>query len=186
MKGPRLAGKRRSRQARNRPGLTLRPGCGTVTAAMIRGIDHINIVVGDLERSVTFYTELLGFTETKRVHMEGAWIEEIVGLKDVTADVVFVVAPAGEARLELLQYHTPAGAPHGPNASPNTPGLRHLALRCDDIAAAAARLKAAGVTLFAERPVTVPEGVVRHDAGRKQLLYFLDPDGVILELAQYD
>ncbi|MBW1759657.1 MAG: VOC family protein, partial [Deltaproteobacteria bacterium] len=28
---------------------------------MIRAVDHINIVVSDLERSVRFYTELLGF-----------------------------------------------------------------------------------------------------------------------------
>ena len=45
---------------------------------MISSIDHINIVVSDLERSVKFYTELLGFKEINRVHMEGEWIEEII------------------------------------------------------------------------------------------------------------
>jgi catechol 2,3-dioxygenase-like lactoylglutathione lyase family enzyme len=34
-------------------------------------------------------------------------------------------------------------------------------------------------------PVAVPEGVVKHTAGRKRLLYFHDPDGVLLELAEY-
>ena len=48
----------------------------------------------------------------------------------------------------------------------------------------AARLKAAGVTLFSE-PVRVPAGVVKFAAGDKTLVYFLDPDGVILELAEY-
>ncbi|HKQ32343.1 MAG TPA: VOC family protein, partial [Thermodesulfobacteriota bacterium] len=43
-------------------------------------IDHINIVVSDLEKSVRFYTELLGFIESKRAHLEGDWIESIVGL----------------------------------------------------------------------------------------------------------
>ena len=47
-----------------------------------------------------------------------------------------------------------------------------------------ARLKGAGVKIFSE-PVRVPTGVVRHEQGEKTLVYFLDPDGVILELAEY-
>ena len=48
----------------------------------------------------------------------------------------------------------------------------------------AARLRAAGVTLFSA-PVKVPQGVVKFSAGEKTLCYFLDPDGVIVELAEY-
>ena len=48
----------------------------------------------------------------------------------------------------------------------------------------AAQARAAGVTLFSA-PVKVPAGVVKFAAGEKTLLYFLDPDGVILELAEY-
>jgi catechol 2,3-dioxygenase-like lactoylglutathione lyase family enzyme len=59
-----------------------------------------------------------------------------------------------------------------------------VAFRVDNIQAMAARLRAAGVTLFSE-PVRVPAGVVKFAAGDKSLLYFLDPDGVILELAEY-
>ena len=44
--------------------------------------------------------------------------------------------------------------------------------------------RAAGVTLFSD-PVKVPAGTVKFAAGDKTLLYFLDPDGVILELAEY-
>ena len=57
---------------------------------MIYGIDHINIVVADLERSVAFYTEVLGFRKTQEVFMEGEWIESIVGLRGVTGRVAFV------------------------------------------------------------------------------------------------
>ena len=46
------------------------------------------------------------------------------------------------------------------------------------------RRNAAGVTLFSG-PVKVPQGVVKFAAGDKTLLYFLDPDGVIVELAEY-
>jgi catechol 2,3-dioxygenase-like lactoylglutathione lyase family enzyme len=151
---------------------------------MIRAIDHLNIVVTDLGRSVDFYTKLLGFSLARTAQLEGEWIDRIVGLRGVRAQVAYVVAPAGEPRLELLRYESPPGAAVPENSRANTVGLRHLALRVDDLAAMAARLRAAGVELFSE-PVRVPAGVVRHDAGDKTLVYFLDPDGVILELAEY-
>lgn len=147
-------------------------------------IDHINIVVSDLEKSVRFYTELLGFIESKRAQLEGEWIESIVGLKGVVADVAFIVAPAGEPRIELLCYKTPTGEAVPANSFANTVGLRHIAFRVDDVYAAAERLKNAGVKLFGE-PVVVPETVVTHDAGHKMLCYFHDPDGVLLEITEY-
>lgn len=161
-----------------------RPGRGLRCASMIRGVDHINLVVSDLERSVRFYTEVLGFRKTADVVMEGDWIEAIIGLKGVRGLVAFVEPPGGGPRFELLQYVTPPGAVLPENSRANTQGLRHVAFRVDDIAAMAARLRAAGVTLFSE-PVRVPAGVVKFAAGDKTLLYFLDPDGVILELAEY-
>jgi len=84
----------------------------------------------------------------------------------------------------LLQYVAPVGETLPANSRANTLGLRHLAFRVRDIGAMAARLRAAGVTLFSD-PVRVPPGVVRFAAGEKTLVYFLDPDGVILELAEY-
>lgn len=151
---------------------------------MISAIDHLNIVVADLARSVKFYTELLGFRVAKEARLEGEWIDRIVGLKGVKGRVAYIVAPAGEPRIELLCYDAPAGANPPENRRANTVGLRHIALRVDDIAALTARLRAAGVTVFSD-PVKVPHGVVRHDQGEKTLVYFLDPDGVILELAEY-
>jgi glyoxylase I family protein len=151
---------------------------------MIRAIDHINIVVADLDRAVRFYTDVLGFVKTKEAYLEGEWIDRIVGLRGVKAQAVFVVAPAGEPRIELLCYNSPRGGATMDNSRANTLGLRHVALRVDDMAAMVAKLRAAGVTIFSE-PVRVPAGVVQHDAGEKTLVYFLDPDGVILELAEY-
>ncbi len=151
---------------------------------MIHGIDHINIVVSDLQRSVKFYTELLGFRVIRRATLTGEWIEKIVGLSPISAEVVYIVAPAGEPRIELLCYSQPQGISLPQNSSANTIGLRHIALRVKNIGELAQRLQAAGVHTFSQ-PVTVPAQVVRHDAGQKTLLYFTDPDGVILELAEY-
>jgi glyoxylase I family protein len=151
---------------------------------MIHAIDHINIVVTDLERSVKFYTEALGFMQTNSAHLEGDWVESIVGLKGVSADVAFIVAPAGEPRIELLCYKSPKGDSVPANSLANTVGLRHIALRVDDIHSSAQKLKDAGVKLLSE-PVTVPTTVVIHDAGHKMLCYCHDPDGVLLEITEY-
>jgi glyoxylase I family protein len=151
---------------------------------MIRAIDHMNIVVSDLERSVRFYTELLGFRKTREAYLEGEWIDRIVGLRGVKARAVYIVAPAGEPRIELLAYAAPAGGAFAENSRANTIGLRHIALRVDNMTTTVERLRGAGVTVFSD-PVRVPAGIVQHDAGEKTLVYFLDPDGVILELAEY-
>jgi len=151
---------------------------------MIQAIDHLNIVVADLPKSVAFYTELLGFRLTKEARFEGEWIDRIVGLHGVKGRVAYVVAPAGEPRIELLCYDSPQGEAPEANRQANTRGLRHLALRVADIHAMTAKLRAAGVEVFSD-PVQVPQGIVEHEQGAKTLVYFLDPDGVILELAEY-
>ncbi len=152
---------------------------------MIRAVDHINIVVSDLERSLNFYTETLDFKIVRRARLEGDWIDKTVGLKNVSAEVAYIVSQGGEPRIELLHYLSPVGGESSLRSTPNTIGLRHIALRVTDIHTVARRLEASGVTLFSE-PVVVPAAAVQHDAGQKTLLYFTDPDGVIVELAQYE
>lgn len=151
---------------------------------MINAIDHINIVVSDLERSVKFYTEVLGFEHVNTVHLEGDWIDSIVGLKGVDADVAFIVAPEGEPKIELLCYKSPIGESLPSNSLGNTVGLRHIALRVDDIQASAQKLKDAGVKLLSE-PMAVPSTLLPQNPVRKTLFYFYDPDGVLLEIAEY-
>ena len=153
---------------------------------MILGIDHLNIVVADMARSLAFYCGLLGCKKTKEAHLEGEWIEKIVGLRGVKAHAVFVELPGGGPRIELLHYHSPEGVAVPENGKANTRGLRHFALRVDDIFAVTGKLRAAGIDVWGE-PTAVPGGVVKFDtgAGGKTLVYFLDPDGVIVELAEY-
>ncbi|HEY3268984.1 MAG TPA: VOC family protein [Armatimonadota bacterium] len=145
-------------------------------------IDHLNIVVADIERSADFYTNILGLKRGFGATLEGEWIETATGLSPVRAQCVFVEPPEGGARIELLQYETPEGAAIPANALPNTRGLRHLAFTVDDADALLARLKSAGVELISP-PIAVPFAV--GSMGRKRLCYFHDPDGVLLEIAAY-
>ena len=150
-------------------------------------IDHVNIVVSDMERSVAFYTRL-GLTKSLDTFISGAWIANTVRIRDenLRARVVFMEPGAGDARLELIQYLTPPGVAQIPaNSLSNTVGVRHFALVVDDIAETYRDLLAEGVTFFSE-PQEVgnnPEVIAR--IGRKKIVYLLDPDGVIVELAHY-
>lgn len=150
---------------------------------MISAIDHINIVVSDLERSVKFYTEVLGFEKINRVHLEGDWIDSIVGLKGVVADLVIIAAPEGEPKIELFYFKSPIGESIPSNSLANTIGLRHFALRVDDIQASYKKLKDAGVKILSE-PATVPQNVAPQSNVRKTMYYFQDPDGVLIEIAE--
>jgi catechol 2,3-dioxygenase-like lactoylglutathione lyase family enzyme len=151
---------------------------------MLSTIDHINLVVTDLERMVEFYSSTLDLTVTKRVTISGRWIDETVGLKDVLADVVYLDLPSGP-RIELLRYHKPIGdIPIGLDR-PNTGGLRHMAFKVDDIDVAVENLKRAGVR-FVSDIQAVPSTQVTYAGGvRKRLVYFHDPEGNILELCEY-
>src|SRR5438270_4421428 len=101
---------------------------------MLNRIDHVNIVVEDLESMVRFYCEVLGLKQTKRVTISGEWVSSVVGLKDVQADVVYLDLPQGP-RVELIQYQSPREPRPVGAQRPNAPGLRHLAFTVDDIEA---------------------------------------------------
>ena len=146
-------------------------------------IDHVNIVVADLERAIRFYSDLLGLRRGFEVFLEGEWIETVTGLKGARARCVFMEGDDSSARLELLHYEVPTGQSLPASSAPHTRGLRHVAFMVEDLDALVARLRAAGVRVISE-PVTVPFAVA--DKGRKRLCYFHDPDGTLLEAASYE
>lgn len=151
---------------------------------MIHAIDHFNIVVRDLDATIRFYCDILSFRQTNRARLEGDWIDAVAGIRGISADVVFLELPGGGPRIEVLQYLTPAGQSLPANSIANTQGLRHLAFRISGMTAMIEKLKAAGVRFLGE-PVEVPAGILKDSKVRKSLCYFLDPDGVLLELAEY-
>lgn len=153
---------------------------------MLESIDHVNLVVHDLPAMVEFYRDALGLGVTREVSIRGEWIDAVVGLSGVEADVVYLDAPEGGARLELIQYRAPQRPPEliGESAA-NTPGLRHLAFRVRDIDATVARLRELEVR-FLSGVQQVPESQVTYAGGaRKRLVYLRDPEGNLLELCEY-
>ena len=144
-------------------------------------VNHVNIVVREMERSLTFYVGLLGMRVTFEAELVGEWIETVAGLPGVSARCVFCQPVGGGTRFELLEYRIPIGLSVPENSLANTLGLRHVALEVDDLDALYTRLVSGGVE-FVSPPVLVPFSV----AGvRKRLCYLRDPDGALVEIAEY-
>jgi len=139
-------------------------------------LDHINVVVEDLDRMSVFFQQL-GFEVEARDRLEGEWISEIVGLQGVKAEYVKLVLPGDEVRLELIRYDSPVYAGGSGSGEAHEPGFRHLALRVDDLQER--------VKQFEEQGVRCVGPVQTYEKTGKQLVYFYGPEGILLELAQY-
>lgn len=143
---------------------------------MISKIDHINISVSDLEKSKEFYINLLGFKLETEGDLEGDWMDRTVGLENVKAKYAKLIIPNSETSLELIQYYSPSGERDSKISQANQIGFRHMAFEVNGIENFYQKLKDAGVEIFSE---------LQFYKIRKQLCYFLGPDGEILELAEY-
>ena len=73
----------------------------------IQRMDHVGVVVDDLEAALAFFLEL-GLELEGEATVEGRWVDRVVGLDDVRVDVAMVRTPDGHGRLELTKFHTPA------------------------------------------------------------------------------
>lgn len=147
---------------------------------MAAALDHVNVVVAEIERSVAFYSRLLGLAVIMDRVLDGPWFEALAGIPGARARCVILDAPGGGCRVELLRFEAADGTPLPANSLPATIGLRHFALRVDDLDTALAVLAAE----FGQEaaPVEVPHHIVR---GGKRMAYVRDPDGAVVELAQY-
>jgi methylmalonyl-CoA/ethylmalonyl-CoA epimerase len=127
-------------------------------------LDHVGIAVADLQEALAFYRDALGL--------------DVEPPEDVATQRVRVrFVPTGESALELLEA-TAEDSPIAKFLARRGPGLHHITLRVDDLAAALAQLKARGVRLIDEAPRPGAHG---------SLVAFIHPasaHGVLVELMQ--
>jgi catechol 2,3-dioxygenase-like lactoylglutathione lyase family enzyme len=144
---------------------------------MIQCIDHVNIVVSNLTEAKAIFA-LLGFKECDASRLSGEWISSITGLPHVEARYVALEIEGSSTRLELIEYESPvSGTVHKAIGVANEVGIRHLAFRVEDIHGTVKHLLDHGIQLLGP--------VQTYPKTGKKLVYFLGPDGILLELAQY-
>ena len=114
---------------------------------MLDRIDHVNLVVGDMQKMVAFYRDVLGMRLTKQAVISGPWIDAVTALSPVEAEVVFLEASSGPG-IELIRYRTPEGSRPDGLGRPNVLGFRHIAFRVTDLDRLVAAIEAAGITML--------------------------------------
>jgi catechol 2,3-dioxygenase-like lactoylglutathione lyase family enzyme len=140
----------------------------------IQRMDHVGVVVDDLAAATAFFVEL-GCKLQGEGPVEGGWVDRVVGLEGVRAEIAMVETPDGHGRLELTKFHAPPGRGDDRHAPANTLGIRHVAFAVDDIDAVVAGLRARGAELVGE--------VERYEDSYR-LCYVRGPEGIIVELAE--
>jgi catechol 2,3-dioxygenase-like lactoylglutathione lyase family enzyme len=141
----------------------------------LQRLDHVSVVVDDLEAAIAFFAEL-GMELEGRAPIEGPSVDRVNGLEGVRVDIAMMRAPDDHGRLELTKFHTPAAVSTEPeNALGNTLGLRSIMFTVDDIDAAVAGLRAHGAELVGE---------VAQYQDSYRLCYVRGPAGIIVALAE--
>ena len=96
-------------------------------------MDHVGVVVEELDAAIAFFTEL-GLEMQGRMPVEGGWVDQVVGLAGVQVEIAMMRTPDGHSRLELTKFMSPAVVAGEPHPAPaNTLGLRCFMFAVDDI-----------------------------------------------------
>jgi catechol 2,3-dioxygenase-like lactoylglutathione lyase family enzyme len=140
----------------------------------IQRMDHVGVVVHDLPAAIAFFTEL-GLESQGEATVEGDWVDRVVGLEGIRAQIAMMATPDGHAKVELVKFDAPSGPDGDPHAPANVPGIRHLTFAVDDLDGVLARLRAHGAELV---------GAVERYGDIYRLCYIRGPEGIIVELAE--
>jgi len=146
----------------------------------IKRFRHVAIIANDLGKLVDFYTQILGFEVKRRYEIKSADFQNGVGVPGAEAMSVHLTIPNSTVELEMFQFTAPKLDSATSPLPANQPGYRHMALVVDNLQEAYLELKAKGIPFLSE-PVTYTEPKV---VAGFQFVYFLDPEGNIVEFNQ--
>jgi catechol 2,3-dioxygenase-like lactoylglutathione lyase family enzyme len=138
-------------------------------------MDNVLIVVDDLEAAKAFFAEL-GLELEGEATNEGPWVDRVVGLDGVRADIAMMRTPDGHGGIELSKFHAPPAVRGEPERAPaNTLGLRRIMFAVEDVDDVVARLRRHGAELVGE--IAQYQDVYR-------LCFVRGPAGIIIGLAE--
>ncbi len=139
--------------------------------------NHTSFTVSDLDRSIAFFRDALGFEVTSKAPRNPDVVSRISGVEGADMVIAFVRGP--DHSIELIQYLGPADGRGKVHSRPCDVGFAHVAFDVDDIDAAVAACEPFDVTVTGE-VATIDQGP---NAGGR-VAYLRDPDGVCIEFIQ--
>jgi len=145
--------------------------------ARFSALDHVGFSVSSLDRSIPFYTALLGEEPILRKVWDVEYVGEILGYPGNVLDAAFWRLPGGTI-LELLEYVEPP--PGRVDMETYNAGNAHLCLVTEDMEADFERLRPVGADFRSAAPIDIPWGPYK---GGKAC-YLRDPDGISIELIE--
>ena len=139
--------------------------------------DHTGITVSNLERSVAFWRDVIGFEFSHRTQQSGQFATEITGVPGAELSLAVVKAPGH--KIELLEYHAPADRKLTNDLRPCDVGHAHIALTVNDLDAVLQQIAASGW-----KAAGTPQTLTTGPNTGKRVVYVRDPDGNTIELMQ--
>jgi len=146
--------------------------------AQVIKVEAIGITVKDMDRSVKFYTGVLGFKKISDAEYTGKEIENLQGLFGIHTRIVRL--QLGDEFIELTDYLTAGGRSIPEDAKSNDLIFQHIAIVVSDMDKAYSQLRRYNAEHVSTSPQTLPKSI-RGAAGIKAF-YFHDPDNHNLEL----
>jgi len=140
----------------------------------LKRLEHVGIVVSDLEDGIAFFTAL-GMEVSGRARVGGETVDRIVGLQGIDAEIAMLKAPGDRGGVELVRFDSPGYEGDEEILPSNVPGIRHLAFQVEGLRDMVSRLTDVGAELVGE--------IVQYEDSYL-LCYLRGPGGAIIELAE--
>jgi glyoxylase I family protein len=139
--------------------------------------DHTGITVSNLERSLAFWRDVMGFELSHTAHQKPELAREITGVEGAEINLAVLKTPGGH-KIELLEYLAPADSKRA-NLRPCDVGSMHVALLVDDLDLVLARIAASKWEAAGK-----PQRLTRGPNAGKRVVYVRDPDGTTIEFME--
>lgn len=141
---------------------------------LLREIRHIGIVVKNLDESMYFYKDLMGFEVFEQVVETGEFIEGILNIKNCMVTTVKMIHPCLNGMIELLWYDSPKAKYLVRDI--NDIGIGHIAFTVDDVMEKFDRLSKKHVPFISRPRVS--------SSGKAKVVFCQAPEGTYIELVE--
>ena len=147
----------------------------------VRELGAVGLTVSDMERSVTFYRDVLAFEKVSDTEVAGPAYEQLTGIFGARARVV--VMRLGDERIELTEFRSPRSRAAPADSRSNDAWFQHVAIITSDIEQGYLWLRRHRVQHVSPSPQRLPDWNAK--AGGIKTFYFRDPDGHPLEILEF-